>query len=74
MLKSTQNQQNVSFLQDSSQTLLEAEFIALKCYIKDELNDIRETYREYTKDLWNEIASKNTIISLLTENINNLSR
>ena len=86
MLKSTQNQQNVSFLQDSSQTLLEAEFIALKCYIKDELNDIRETiekvsqkfdqifYREYTKNLWDEIASKNTIISLLTENINNLSR
>ena len=31
-------------------------------------------YREYTKNLWDEIASKNTIISLLTENINNLSR
>ena len=85
VLKS-QNQQNVNFLQESSQTLLEAEFISLKCYIKDELNDIRETiekvsqkfdqifYREYTKNLWDEIASKNTIISLLTENINNLSR
>ena len=86
VLKSTLNQQNVNFLQESSQTLLDAEFIALKCYIKGELNDIRETiekvsqkfdqifYREYTKNLWDEIASKNTIISLLTENINNLSR
>ena len=54
--------------------------------MKNELNDIRETiakvsqkfdqifYREYTKNLWDDIASKNTIISLLTENINNLSR
>ena len=33
-------------------------------------NEIR--YREYTKNLWDDIASKNTIISLLTENINNL--
>ena len=85
-LKSTQNQQNTYFLQESSQTPLKAEFLALKCFIKDELNDIRETvenvsekfdqifYREYTKNLWDEIASKNTIISLLTENINNLSR
>ena len=31
-------------------------------------------YREYTKNLWDEIASKNTIISLLAESINNLSR
>ena len=30
-------------------------------------------YREYTKNLWDEIASKNTSISLLAENINNLS-
>ena len=54
--------------------------------LKNELNDIRETiekvsqkfdplfYRDYTKNLWDEIASKNTIISLLTENINILSR
>ena len=33
-----------------------------------------EFYREYTKNLWDEIASKNTIISLLAESINNLSR
>ena len=63
-----------------------SEFLALKCFIKDEWNDILETVekvsqkfdqilcREYTKNLWDEIASKNTIISLLTENINNLSR
>ena len=86
MLKSTQNQQNTHFLQEPSQTPLKAEFLALKCFTKDELNDIREIiekvlekfdqifYREYTKNLWDEIASKNTIISLLTENINNLSR
>ena len=37
LLKSAENQQNVNFLQESSKTLLEAEFIALKCYIKDEL-------------------------------------
>ena len=86
VLKSTQNQQNAQFLQKSSQTPLKAEFLTLKCFTKDELNDIRETiekvsekfdqifYREYTKNLWDEIASKNTIISLLTENINNLSR
>ena len=86
MLKSTQDQQNVNFSQESSETLLKAEFLALKCFIKDELNDIPETienvsqkfdqifYREYTKNLWDEIASKNTIISLLAENITNLSR
>ena len=86
VLKPTQNQQNAHFLQDSSQIPLKAEFLALKCFIKDELNDVRETiekvsekidqifYREYTKNLWDETASKNTIISLLTENINNLSR
>ena len=77
-------------LQEYSQTPLKAEFVKilafLKCFIKDELNNIRETvekvsekfdqifYREYTKNLWDEIASKNTIICLLTENINNLSR
>ena len=58
----------------------------LKCFIKDELNDIRQTvekvsekfdqifYGKYTKNWWDEIASKNTIIDLLIENINNLSR
>ena len=51
MLKSTQNQQNVNFLQEYSQTLLDAEFIALKCYIKDELNDIRKTIEKYHKNL-----------------------
>ena len=63
MLKSTQDQQNVNFSQESSETLLKAEFLALKCFIKDELNDIRETienvsqkfdqifYREYSKNL-----------------------
>ena len=30
-------------------------------------------YRKYTKNLWDRIASKNTVISLLSENINNLS-
>ena len=86
VLKSTQHPQNVNFSQESFRTQLKAEFLALKCFIKDELNDICETiekvsqkfdqifYREYTKNLWDEIASKNTIISLLTENINNLSR
>ena len=80
------NPQKEILTKESSQTLLDAEFIALKCYIKGELNDIRETiekvsqkfdqifYREYTKNFWDEIASKNTIISLLAENINNLSR
>ena len=75
MLKSAQNQQNVNFLQESSQTPLKAEFLALKCFIKDELNDIPETiekvsqkfdqifYREYTQNLWDEIASNNTTIS-----------
>ena len=29
---------------------------------------------EYSKNLWDKIASKNSVISLLTENINNLSR
>ena len=79
VLKSTQNQQNVNVLQESSQTPLKAEFLPLKCFIRDELNDIRETietasqkfdqifYREYTKNLWNEISSKNTIISLMNE-------
>ena len=74
-----------STLWESAQPPLKAEFIALKCFIKDELNDIRETiekvlqnknlikYREYTKNLWDKTASKNTIISLITENINNLS-
>ena len=86
VLKSSQHQENVNFSHESSETPLKAVFLALKCFIKDELNDIRETiekvsqkfdqifYREYTKNLWDEIASKNTIISLLTENINNLSR
>ena len=81
-----QNQQNVNFLQEPSHTLLEAEFLVLKCLIKNELNDVRETIekvsqkfdqifcREYSKNLWDEIASNNIIISLLTENINNLSR
>ena len=82
MLKSTQNRQNANFLQESCQTLLKAEFLALKCFIKGELNDIRETIEKvseefdqifYTKNLWDEIASKNIIISLLTENINNFS-
>ena len=75
MPKSAQNQQNVNFLQESSQTPLKAEFLALKCFIKDELNDIPETiekvsqkfdqifYREYTQNLWDEIASNNTTIS-----------
>ena len=75
MLKSAQNQQNVNFLQESSQTPLKAEFLALKCFIKDELNVIPETiekvsqkfdqifYREYTQNLWDEIASNNTTIS-----------
>ena len=75
MLKSAQNQQNVNFLQESSQTPLKTEFLALKCFIKDELNDIPETiekvsqkfdqifYREYTQNLWDEIASNNTTIS-----------
>ena len=83
VLKSTQNQQIVNL---SSQTPLKAEFFALKRLIKDELNDICETIekisqkldqifnREYNKNLWDEIAWKNTIISLLPENINNLSR
>ena len=99
MPKFSENQQNANllqisskstkckfFLQDFSQTPLNAEFFALKCFIIDELNDICETIgkvsgkfdqifcREYTKNLWNEITSKNTIISLLTENINSLSR
>ena len=68
VLKSTQNQQIVNFLQESSQTPLKAELFALKCLIKDELNDICETiekisqkldqsfYREYNKNLWDEIA------------------
>ena len=63
------------FLQESSQSPLKAGFLALKCFIKDELNDIRETiekvsekfdqifYREYTN-----------LTSLLTENVNSLSR
>ena len=75
MLKFAQNQQNVNFLQESSQTPLKAEFLALKCFIKDELNVIPETiekvsqkfdqifYREYTQNLWDEIASNNTTIS-----------
>ena len=65
VLKSTQNQQIVNL---SSQTPLKAEFFALKRLIKDELNDICETiekisqkldqsfYREYNKNLWDEIA------------------
>ena len=84
MLKSTQNEQNANLLQESSLTPLTAEFLVLKIYTKHELNNILENiekvfrkfdqifYREYTKNLWDEIASKNTIISLLTENINNL--
>ena len=86
MLKTTQHQQDVNFSQESSQTPLKAKFLALKCFIKEGLNDICETiekvsqkfdqifYRECTKNLWDEIASKNTIISLVTENLNNLSR
>ena len=54
--------------------------------MKDELNDLRETienvskkidqifYREYPKNLWDETATKNTNISLLTENTNNILR
>ena len=72
VLKSTQNQPNINFLQESSQTPLKLEYFALKYFIKDKLNDIRETiekasqkvdqifYKEYTKNLWDEIASKNT--------------
>ena len=65
VLKSTQNQQIVNL---SSQTPLKAVFFALKRLIKGELNDICETiekisqkldqifYREYNKNLWDEIA------------------
>ena len=50
--------------------MLKGEFLELKCFIKDELNDIRETIekvsqkfdqifsRECTKNLWDEIVSK----------------
>ena len=84
-LKFTQNQLNANFLQESSQTPSKAEFLALKCFVMDELDNTVENfkkvsekfdqqfYREHTKNSWDEIASKYTIINLLTENINNLS-
>ena len=61
---------------ESSQTI-KGWIFALKYFIKYGLNDIRGTiekvsqkfdqifYREYTKNLWDEIASKNTIFSLI---------
>ena len=72
VLKFTQNRQQ--FLQESSQTPLKAEFLAIKCFVIDELYNLvkilkrfQRFYREYTKNLWDEIASKNTIINLLTK-------
>ena len=37
-------------------------------------NFVQKVHGEYTKQLQNEIASKNTFISVQTEDINNLSR
>ena len=72
VLKFTQNRQQ--FLQGSSQTPLKAEFLAIKCFVIDELYNLvkilkrfKRFYREYTKNLWDEIASKNTITNLLTK-------
>ena len=72
VLKFTQNRQQ--FLQESSQTPLKAEFLAIKCFVIDELYNLvkilkrfQRFYREYTKNLWDEIASKNTITNLLTK-------
>ena len=86
MLKSTQNQQNANILQESSKNPLKADFLPIKCFVIYELYNISENnkkvsekfdpkfYREYTKNVWDEIASKNTIINLIKENKNNLSR
>ena len=49
MLKSTENQQNENLLQETpmlkstknQQILSNAEFLARKCFIKDELNDMK---------------------------------
>ena len=49
MLKSTENQRSANLLQKSSQTPLKAEFLALKCFIKDELNDIRQTVEKVSE-------------------------
>ena len=76
MLKFTENKQNVNFYKSLPKLHVR---LRVRHGIRETFEKVsgkfdQRFYGKYTKNLWDEIASKSTIISLFTENIDNFSR